>query len=78
MCDCEILLRIDNATAISYANKMGGIKYPKLNAIAREIWQWCKDRNIFLYASYIESKDSHHAYIEYPKLFPETEWEVAD
>lgn len=40
--NCEILLRIDNTTAVSYINRMGGIKYPKLNAIAKKIWQWCE------------------------------------
>lgn len=38
MNDCEILLRIDNTTAISYINKMGGVKYPKLSSVAKEIW----------------------------------------
>lgn len=75
--DCEILLRIDNTTAISYINRMGGIKYLKLNKIARDIWQWCEKRNIFLYASYIKSKDNFHADIESRRLPPETEWEIA-
>ena len=35
--DCEILLRIDNTTAISYINKMGGIQIPKLNYLAQDI-----------------------------------------
>lgn len=76
--DCEILLRVDNTTAISYINKMGGIKYTKLNNIAREIWQWCEARNIFLYASYIKSKENIHADKESRKLPTETEWEIAD
>ncbi|CAD6206426.1 GSCOCG00012690001-RA-CDS, partial [Cotesia congregata] len=33
--DCEILLRIDNTTAIAYINKAGGIKYPRLSELAR-------------------------------------------
>lgn len=42
----EILLRIDNTTAISYINRMGGIQFPHLNNIAREIWQWCEERKL--------------------------------
>ena len=34
---CEILLRVDNTTAIAYINKMGGVQYPHLHAIAKEI-----------------------------------------
>lgn len=37
--DCEILLRIDNTTAVAYINRMGGIQYPHLNSITRKIWQ---------------------------------------
>lgn len=29
--DCEILLRIDNTTAIAYVNRMGSISYLRLN-----------------------------------------------
>lgn len=31
--DCEILLRIDNTTAISYINRLGGIQYQHLHNI---------------------------------------------
>lgn len=43
----DIVLRIDNTTAISYINKMGSIKYPKLSSLAKSIWQWCERRDIF-------------------------------
>lgn len=36
--DCDILLRLDNTTAIAYINKMGGIQFPKLNELAKRIW----------------------------------------
>lgn len=38
--NCEILLRVDNTTAISYVNNFGGTKISRLNNLAREIWQW--------------------------------------
>lgn len=31
----EILLKIDNSTAISYINKMGSIQYPKLSPLSK-------------------------------------------
>ncbi|KAL0870236.1 hypothetical protein ABMA27_005269 [Loxostege sticticalis] len=61
----EILLRIDNTTAISYINRMGGVQYEHLNAITREIWQWCEDRQI-LYAD----RESRCTNID-------TEWELS-
>ena len=55
--DCQILLRIDNLTAISYINKIGGIKFPHLNDITRQIWEWCNAHNIWIYAEYVASKE---------------------
>lgn len=53
--DLNVLLRIDNTTAISYINRMGGIQYLHLNKITRKIWEWCEQRRIFVFASYIKS-----------------------
>ncbi|KAJ8909801.1 hypothetical protein NQ315_015321 [Exocentrus adspersus] len=40
--NCNLLIRCDNITAISYINRMGGIQYPELCSLAKEIWQWCE------------------------------------
>ena len=61
MKNCKILLRIDNKTAISYVNKMGGVRHRKYNDLARSIWQWAEDRNIELKANYICSRDNKEA-----------------
>ncbi|KAJ8910171.1 hypothetical protein NQ315_006019 [Exocentrus adspersus] len=74
--NCSILLRIDNTTAISYINKMGGVRYHMLNNLAREIWQWCELRNINILASYIKSCDNTEADAQSRKLLPDTEWEL--
>lgn len=72
----RILLRIDNTTAISYVNRMGGVQFPKYNEIARAIWQYCESRNITLFASYIKSKDNVQADTESRKLDYHSEWEL--
>lgn len=51
----NILIRVDNTTALAYINKMGSVKFPKLSTLAREIWQFCEQRDLWLYASYIPS-----------------------
>lgn len=56
--NCNILLRVDNKTAIAYINKMGGIRHQSLNRVAREIWTWCEDRKLMLYATYIASNEN--------------------
>ena len=65
---CNILLRIDNFTAICYINRMGGTQFPHLNEISRKIWQFCEKRKIVVFASYIKSKDNVEADTESRKL----------
>lgn len=74
--DCDILMRIDNTTAISYINRMGGIQFPHLNDLARSIWQWCEQRGLWLFASYINTKDNKEADEESRKINPDTEIEL--
>lgn len=76
--NCEILLRIDNSTAISYINRMGGIRYPHLNSISRKIWQWCEERGLYVFASYISSRDNYIADAESRRIHADVEWELAD
>lgn len=75
--NCEILLRLDNTTAISYVNRFGSVQYPLLSAIARDIWQWCEKRNIFLFASYIASTENTIADRESRRLDVDTEWSLS-
>lgn len=75
---CDILLKIDNTTAISYINKMGSIQYPKLSQLSREIWKWCQERDIWIFASYIESSKNVIADAESRIISKETEWSLAE
>lgn len=75
---CDILLRIDNKTAICYINRMGGVQHTQLNDLARTIWQWCELRNIYVFASYIKSSDNVVADYESRKINVDTEWELAE
>lgn len=74
---CQILLRIDNTTAIAYINRMGGVQYKDLSQLAKEIWKWCEERDIWIFASYIGSKDNIVADSESRTLKPNTEFELS-
>lgn len=50
-----VLLQMDNTTAVSYINKMGGRKQ-ELHEIAQEIWEFCISNEIQLTAQYIPGK----------------------
>lgn len=75
--NCEILIRTDNTTVISYINRMGGIQFPYLNNLTRKIWQYCEVRNNYLFASYIPSKENIEADFQSRITNIETEWELA-
>jgi hypothetical protein len=76
--DCNILLRIDNTTAISYINRMGGIQFKELSKLAKQLWMWCEERNIWIFASYIRSEENVIADVESRRLEPETEFELSN
>lgn len=49
--NCNILYRIDYNIAIACINRMGSVQFPILNGLPREIWQWCEEENLFIFAS---------------------------
>lgn len=73
-----LLLRVDNTTAVAYINKMGGIQYPELNKLAKDLWQWCEKRNLFVFASYISSKNNKDADDSSRNKNVDTEWELSE
>ena len=78
MTQSEILLKIDNSTAIAYLNKMGGTKYQYLNRVAYDVWSWCEQRQLWLFATYIPSKENTEADLASRVINIDTEWELAD
>ena len=70
----NVLIRTDNMTALTYINRMGGVQFPYLNVLARYIWQWCEERNIWLVASYIQSKLNMEADKASRIISEEAEW----
>lgn len=56
---------------------MGGIRFPILNKIARKIWQWCEHHHLWVFASYIPSKENVEADKASRIDNIDTEWELA-
>lgn len=73
----NVLIRCDNTTAVSYINRMGSIQFPGLCSLSKQIWQWCEERNLWLFASYIPSKDNAIADAESRRLSVDTEWSLS-
>ena len=51
----NILLQIDNVTAIAFLNRMGGTHSQELSDLAVEIWEWCLEE-IVLHAEHLPGK----------------------
>ena len=69
-----ILLKVDNTTAISYINKLGGTVSPQLNQLTRDLWLWCMDRNITLKAVHLAGKLNVTADEESRVMKDRTDW----
>ena len=53
----SIKIFIDNTAVISVLKHMGTSHNFHLNSICKQIWKWCKDRNIWLFPVYINTKE---------------------
>ena len=49
---------LDNTTVVSVFKNMGTSHNFHLNCICKQTWEWCKDRNIWLFTIYINTKEN--------------------
>lgn len=56
---------------------MGSVQFPLLNILAKQIWQWCEARELWIFASYIRSKENLEADFESRHSNLDTEWELS-
>ena len=59
----NIYVRImsDNTTTISYINSMGGCKAIECNSLTKHIWDWARERKIWLSAAHIPGSNNVEA-----------------
>lgn len=70
----HVRIEIDNTTAVSYINNMGGTHSIKCNQLSRKLILWCKRRGIWLSACHIAGKDNCNADSYSRKQSIHTEW----
>ena len=51
--ETSVLLQLDNAKAVAYINNLGGTVSNQLTELAKEIWLWALNKDIFLKAQHI-------------------------
>ncbi len=70
----QVLIRLDSVTAVSYINKMGGTHSLECNSVARDIWEFCIQRNIWVTAAHLPGVMNCIADRESRTSRTETEW----
>jgi hypothetical protein len=76
VCDKHIHMRFDNTTSVAYVNHFGGSHSKVCNEIARQIWEWCIARNIWLTATYIPGSDNVEADKQSRVFHDQTQWQL--
>ena len=71
----HIRMPLNNSTAVSYIKEMGGCHSRACNQLVRVIWQWAKERNIWLSASHIPGVHNVVADTESRQFNDNKEWQ---
>ena len=79
----HVRVQCGNTTAVCYINNMGGSivnyggsKSPDCNSVARQIWDYCVERNIWLSASHLPGCENTEADRESWHFNDRTEWKL--
>lgn len=67
----------DNTTAVAYVNHKGGSKNKECDAIAKDIWQFCEARDLWVKAAHIPGKENQEADKE-SRAQGHIEWELPE
>ena len=76
----EVHVRImsDNTTALAYIKHQGGVKSPECHEIAKQIWIWAEERNIWLSGAHIPGVDNVLADYKSRHFEDNLEWCLSD
>ena len=73
----HIQVKSDNTTAIVYINNLGGSVSEKCNGLAKHLWRFCIQENIWISAVHIPGKENTVANYMSRSFSVNTEWQLA-
>ena len=76
--ETHVKIFTDNTTARAYVQHMGGVKSPQCNVVAREIWQWAEENQVWLTIAHIPGVFNTVADFKSRKFADNLEWELND
>ena len=72
----QVLLLMDNISAVTYINKMGGTHSPMLSYLAKHLWDWCLTHNILVTVHYIPGVQNVEADRESRVFLDSSDWKL--
>ena len=72
--EVNILLRVDNVTAIAFLNRLGGTHSQELSDLAVSIWNWCLQREITIHAEHLPGRENVRADWESRHVKDSSDW----
>ncbi len=78
MSNIHVRLELDNTTAVTYINNMGGNKSNDCNMAVRQLWLWCIEHNIWVSAVHIPGTENVEADRQSRVFDEHTEWSLSD
>ena len=54
----HIQIRYDYTCCVAYLNAMGGVKSDKCNSLAKQVWFWCIERDLWLSATHVPGSEN--------------------
>ena len=74
----HVHLRMDNVSAVTYIQKMGGTRSQQLLKEARELWDFCLEKSILLSAEYLPGHLNVRADWESRNLSDSSDWRLEE
>ena len=78
MTNCHIRIRSDNTTAVCCVQKQGSMKSIKSNDLSRQIWNFARERTLWLSAQHTPGSENNEADEKSRVFRTETEWSIQD
>ena len=70
----ELMVYSDNMTAVTHVKKMGSVRAGPANIIAKRIWSFCEQRDLFLWITHLPGSENVIADEESRCFSEDTEW----
>ena len=72
----SVLLRLDNTSAVAYINNLGGTVSPELVDLAKTLWMWCLERNIYITPQHLPGAQNHIADAKSRTMVELSDWKL--